>query len=175
MKEMFAEDNLKFWFTRIGVPDNVKEIHASLFLSLAGAALNCSAKAVPSEKYFQFLTDEENVTRLLCRKWYVASLQHIAFTFVDPSRIIADLRPDPRLMERFLRPDSMAEVSSCQGNWLWFTGQMFIVKDDAGEMITAHRFMNKHVAVLDAASRSSKYTNASWSSFNDHSEHCIDF
>ena len=70
----------------------------------------------------------------------------------------------------------MAEVSSCQGNWAWFTDQMFIFKDDADEMYTTHQIMNKIMMALDAASRSSKYTNASWCSFLDHSsEHCLDF
>ena len=120
---MFADDNLQYCFAKIKVPDDINEVFASLYLSIAGAAVNCGAKSAPVEKYYEFLADEGNVTRLQCRKWYVTGLQFVALTFVDPSRVIADTTPAQHFAEMFIRPESMAEVSSSQGNWLWYADQ----------------------------------------------------
>ena len=119
---MFAERHLKFSFLKLKLPDEINDVHASLFLSLAGAAINCGSRGLPTEKFCNFLEDQDNVTRLLCRRWCVLSLNHIAFSFVDASRVTAD----DILIQNFLRPESMAEVSGCQGNWCWFVDQLFM-------------------------------------------------
>ena len=59
VKEMFADDNFQFWFAKIKVPEEINEVFASLYLSIAGAAINCGAKSAPAEKYYEFLADEE--------------------------------------------------------------------------------------------------------------------
>ena len=51
VKEMFSDGNLQFWFAKVKVPDDIYEVYVSLYLSIAGAALNCGAKSVPAEKY----------------------------------------------------------------------------------------------------------------------------
>ena len=61
---MFVDENLQFWFARVKVPDDFQEVFTSLFLSIAGAALNCGTKHAPTEKYYQFLTDEADVTEM---------------------------------------------------------------------------------------------------------------
>ncbi len=40
VKEMFVDDNLQFWFAKVKVPDDIHEVYVSLYLSIAGAALN---------------------------------------------------------------------------------------------------------------------------------------
>ena len=105
------------------------------------------------------------MTRLQCRKWYVAGLQFVALTFVDPSRVIADTTPAQHFAEMFIRPESMAEVSSSQGNWLWYADQTLMYKDEGGDVYTTHNIMNKSMLALDAVSRQSKNANAGWCSY----------
>ena len=38
VKEMFSDDNLQFWFAKVKVPDDINEVYASVYLSIAGAA-----------------------------------------------------------------------------------------------------------------------------------------
>ena len=52
VKEVFSDDNLQFWFAKVKVPDDIYEVYASLYLFIAGAALDCGAKSVPAERYY---------------------------------------------------------------------------------------------------------------------------
>ena len=49
VKEMFDDKNLRFWFSRINVPEDFQEAFTSLFLSIAGSALNCGTRHAPTE------------------------------------------------------------------------------------------------------------------------------
>ena len=105
----------------------------------------------------------------------MTGMQTVGLTFVDPARIIADVTPDPECAEAFLKPDSMKEASSSQGNWLWYCDQTFMFMDQEDEVYTSHNLMDKAMKATDAVSSKSKNIDAGWCSYRDHSEHDLSF